>query len=468
MYLFKEKKYIIIFTLCLFLILCVFLSSLISNSILSNSTNINNQEARKVYRAYINNIEIGIIENKHSLISSINSLEKDIQASNNMDIIFDKYSVSFKEAELDGSSITPSSQLYDNIKNSLSFKVMSWSILIDNNKVVSLSSEDEAKAVINEVKNLFSPILENNEEVAIEYIEILENIEIEPSFVTRDSLITTEDAVKYLLKGTTEDKIYNVKKGDSLWTIARDNYMSVEEIIQANPTVNPAIIQIGDKINLIAPKPYLNVEVKYKHFYEASIPYSIKFKSDLNLSRNKSITEKEGKNGKKSVTSEIVMRNGLLISKEIISQEIISEPEVKIVIQGSKRLPEDNLAVAFLPANTGLLTSTFGTRWGRHHNGADFSVPVGTSVFAYSSGVISYSGWKSGYGNLVIIDHGDGLETYYAHNSKLLVKAGDKVSKQQKIALSGNTGRSTGPHVHFEIHKNGKVLDPLKYLKENK
>jgi murein DD-endopeptidase MepM/ murein hydrolase activator NlpD len=115
----------------------------------------------------------------------------------------------------------------------------------------------------------------------------------------------------------------------------------------------------------------------------------------------------------------------------------------------------------------GILTSRFGMRWGSHHNGIDAGVPVGTPVYAYMSGTVTFSGWKSGYGFLVILDHGNGYETYYAHNSKLLVKIGDKVSKRQQIAFSGNTGRSTGPHVHFEVHKNGKPINPLTFLQNN-
>ena len=113
---------------------------------------------------------------------------------------------------------------------------------------------------------------------------------------------------------------------------------------------------------------------------------------------------------------------------------------------------------------SGPVTSGFGMRWGRMHTGIDIAVPTGTSVHASAAGVIVYSGWMSGYGYLVAVDHGNGLSTAYAHNSSLLVGVGQQVSQGQTISLSGSTGHSTGPHVHFEVRVNGIPVDPMLYL----
>lgn len=99
------------------------------------------------------------------------------------------------------------------------------------------------------------------------------------------------------------------------------------------------------------------------------------------------------------------------------------------------------------------------------HTGIDFSVPSGTTVVAANKGTVIHAGWLGGYGNAVMIDHGGGIVTLYAHNSSLLVKYGDKVSKGQMIAKSGATGRVTGPHVHFEVRVNGVYKDPMGWLK---
>ena len=112
----------------------------------------------------------------------------------------------------------------------------------------------------------------------------------------------------------------------------------------------------------------------------------------------------------------------------------------------------------------GAVTSGFGSRWGRMHEGIDIGVGVGTPVHAAAAGTVIYAGWMSGYGNIVVIDHGNGLSTAYGHNSSLVVGQGATVEKGFVIALSGNTGHSTGPHVHFEVRLNGAPVDPLGYL----
>jgi murein DD-endopeptidase MepM/ murein hydrolase activator NlpD len=112
----------------------------------------------------------------------------------------------------------------------------------------------------------------------------------------------------------------------------------------------------------------------------------------------------------------------------------------------------------------GPVTSGFGMRWGRMHEGIDIAVPSGTPVRASASGTVIHAGWLGGYGNLVVIDHGDGLATAYGHNSALLVAVGQNVSQGETISLSGSTGNSTGPHVHFEVRVNGVPVDPLLYL----
>jgi murein DD-endopeptidase MepM/ murein hydrolase activator NlpD len=100
----------------------------------------------------------------------------------------------------------------------------------------------------------------------------------------------------------------------------------------------------------------------------------------------------------------------------------------------------------------------------RPHEGIDVTAPMGSPIEAPAGGVVLDAGWESGYGNTVTIDHGFGIVTKFAHASKLLVKTGQRVSRGQKIALVGNTGLATGPHLHYEVHVNGRPVDPLKYV----
>jgi murein DD-endopeptidase MepM/ murein hydrolase activator NlpD len=113
---------------------------------------------------------------------------------------------------------------------------------------------------------------------------------------------------------------------------------------------------------------------------------------------------------------------------------------------------------------SGPVTSGFGWRWGRMHEGIDIAVPTGTPIAAAASGTVIYAGWMGGYGNLVVIDHGSGLATAYGHNSSLAAGVGQAVAQGQIISYAGSTGHSTGPHLHFEVRINGSPVDPLGYL----
>ncbi len=113
----------------------------------------------------------------------------------------------------------------------------------------------------------------------------------------------------------------------------------------------------------------------------------------------------------------------------------------------------------------GPVTSGFGSRWGRMHEGIDIAVGSGTAVQASAAGTVIYAGWMSGYGNIIVIDHGNGLSTAYGHNTSLTVGQGTQVDSGSIVARSGSTGHSTGPHVHFEVRINGAPVDPLAYLR---
>ena len=112
----------------------------------------------------------------------------------------------------------------------------------------------------------------------------------------------------------------------------------------------------------------------------------------------------------------------------------------------------------------GTLTSGFGSRWGRLHAGIDIAGPVGTPLIASKSGTVIFAGVQGGYGNLVLIDHGGGFVTAYAHQSRIATSVGASVSAGQVIGYMGNTGNSTGPHLHFEIRVNGSAQNPMGYL----
>lgn len=138
--------------------------------------------------------------------------------------------------------------------------------------------------------------------------------------------------------------------------------------------------------------------------------------------------------------------------------------------QLSSRRKAPSAYLANMPVRRGYMTSRYGYRTdpftGRtaFHAGIDFAGPEGTDVFAVAPGIVTFAGIKSGYGNVVIINHGDGMSTLYAHARNLVVKVGDLVTKDQLVAYMGSTGRSSGPHLHYEVMRNGTQVDPATYI----
>ena len=158
---------------------------------------------------------------------------------------------------------------------------------------------------------------------------------------------------------------------------------------------------------------------------------------------------------------------------DILTREI-EDKQQQLELLDSLMADQQIQTASFLsgrPVDRGWISSPYGRRidpftgnlaW---HQGIDFATGrTGVDVKAVASGVVTFAEEKQGYGMMVKVNHGNGYETLYAHDEKLLVKPGDIVKKGQVIALSGNTGRSTGPHVHFEVHKNGRVVDPSSYV----
>ena len=133
------------------------------------------------------------------------------------------------------------------------------------------------------------------------------------------------------------------------------------------------------------------------------------------------------------------------------------------LINSLSRSDDTEVGGLLIPVN-GTLTSRYGQRWGRLHAGIDVAAPTGTPILAAADGLIIYSGWMGGYGNVVVIDHGGGVSTLYGHQSRRLTAVGDSVAQGDPIGEVGSTGHSTGAHLHFEVRERGTPVDPIPYL----
>ncbi len=173
--------------------------------------------------------------------------------------------------------------------------------------------------------------------------------------------------------------------------------------------------------------------------------------------------KEQGQDGLKKVEVETTYVNGILENEQILQEVVVKEPTSTIMMTGTKWKEVTASGEFNNPAN-GKLTSRFGTRWGRMHEGIDIGAPVGTAIRAADAGVVISAKYISGYGNTVILDHGNGINTLYGHASELLVVVGQTVEKNELIARVGRTGSTTGSCLHFEVRRNGQPIDPLPYL----
>lgn len=152
--------------------------------------------------------------------------------------------------------------------------------------------------------------------------------------------------------------------------------------------------------------------------------------------------------------------NAAIVNGETKANQII----VTLDQMNTYRIAMEKLPLAMPVSSSFRYTSGFGRRWGRMHNGIDMAAPVGTAIVAPGDGVVTFAGRQSGYGNLIKIKHELGTETRYAHLSKIRVKVGQRVSQGDRIGDMGNTGRSTGPHLHYEVRVNGRAVNPMSFI----
>ena len=352
--------------------------------------------------------------------------------------------------------------------NYLSTHQEAYVIAVNGKSHVAVGSVAEAEEILSSIRVLFTPRANGTDRLSDLEVKIRDDVKIIASSTPRGEILSSEEAKKFLIKGTMEEKPYTVKKGDTVWSISRRYNVSTSDIARANPSLNIDHIYIGDTLSLVVPKPFVHVETRFRHTTIERLPYNTYVNWDSSLLRTSRIVEREGKFGSKEITADVTLLNGMQQHKQIIHERIIENPLTQIVRRGTQRTANDKLAAAILPEGIGILTSDYGIRRRGFHTGIDYGVPVGTPIHAYRDGLVSFSGYKQRSGNMVVLIHSGGIVTHYLHCSKLLAKQGDVVSKGQAIALSGNTGYSTGPHVHFEIHENGRLIDPLVLLRNDR
>lgn len=298
-------------------------------------------------------------------------------------------------------------------------------------------------------------------------MEFGEKVEVVECYVPVYEITDLLEAVEQVTKEKETNVIYEVKSGDTLSKIAQDNNMTVADLVAINGSLTSenTMIRVGDELNVVVPEPELSVVRQEQIYYEESYEADVIYVDNNSWYTTQTRTIQEPVAGFHKVAAMVTYRNDEVLAKEQIKEEVVVEAVPKIVERGTITPP-----TYIKPLSGGRLSSTFGRRKrptagaSSYHKGIDWATPTGTSVVASCGGTVAKAGWGSGYGYVVYINHPDGKQTRYAHLSRVLVSVGQTVEQGQKIALSGNTGVSSGPHVHFEILINGSQVNPLNYL----
>ena len=304
-------------------------------------------------------------------------------------------------------------------------------------------------------------------ELGIRSMDFAEDVEIVETYLPESQLTDLEQAINLVIMEQETPSVYEVAQGDTLSEIAIKVNIPMDTIVEMNDALEDvtSTLQIGQELLITVPEPELSVARVEEEYYEEIYDADIEYIENDAWYTNQTVVHQKPSAGYRKVVADVSYLNDKEIGREILMQEIVMEAVPKIVERGT-RIPPTYVR----PISGGVQTSGFGRRSAptrgasSYHKGIDWATPTGTPVYASCGGTVAKAGWGSGYGYVVYINHEDGRQTRYAHLSKVLVSAGQTVKQGDRIALSGNTGISTGPHLHFEMLINGTQVNPLDYL----
>lgn len=243
---------------------------------------------------------------------------------------------------------------------------------------------------------------------------------------------------------------YIVVAGDTLYSIARQHHLGTDALASLNNLNPKAVLPIGQKLIIPLDPAYQVVIKKGDTLWQIARDHGIRL-SEL-IKYNK------------------ISEPGKLKIGQVITIPVSGDAAVPALAAGAgpkvATASRGATTTGFIWPLKGVITSVFGQRKNRYHHGLDIAAAAGTTIGAARAGKVIFAGWRNSvYGRCVIIDHGNGQKTLYAHASKVLVKNGAQVRAGQAIAEVGSTGNATGAHLHFELHIDDKVVDPQKYLR---
>jgi murein DD-endopeptidase MepM/ murein hydrolase activator NlpD len=302
-------------------------------------------------------------------------------------------------------------------------------------------------------------VSDGNYQTGLLAMEFVEEVYVYQNYVDADALCDVKEEAQEVTKEKESNKIYIVEQGECLSVIALDQGTTVASIVALNGLENADNIREGQELIIAVPEPDLKLRVTMGVVYEEDYNEEAVIIPNDDWYTTHEVVLQEGTTGHRERNDKIVYENGIETSREMIYENIMI-PSTAAVIERGTIIPPTYIK----PISGGVFSSGYGPRWGRTHKGVDWACAVGTTVFASSAGTVIQAAYSSSYGYNVVLSHPDGRMTRYAHCSKLLVQVGDYVEQGDTLALSGNTGDSTGPHLHFELYIGGSTVNPLDYI----
>lgn len=432
------------------------------------------------YRVYLDGQEIGTIQDKKQLNDLYVKKQAELTKQYpDVKLVLETEKVKAVVEKAYKAEINSASTL-DSLEEKLKFHASGIALKVNGKLIGVVKDQEAADAVLKQVKNRYTPAgSKQNDPVKqvgwsksvqntsastpkLESVNIKEKVEKTDINTKPEQILDSKEAVTRILQGGVTPIVYRVQEGDTITSIAKRFGISSKTLFHQNPGVEELTMQIGTPLNIKAVKPFLTVRTVELTSEQLVTEPSVIVRTNSKLGKGKTIVVSPGREGLKKMNYRLTKENGAVVQEQWLGQEVEKAPMPKIVVRGTLVLDEGSGDFAW-PVSGGSMTSSYGERWGRMHKGVDL-VSSNRNILAADSGVVSFAGQKNGYGNCIVINHKNGYETLYGHLSEISVKEGERVDKGTVIGIMGNTGHSFGTHLHFEIHKNGALDNPMKYL----
>jgi len=419
------------------------------------------------YTAYVyayNGRPLGLVKNQEDVLRVLDVVSLQLTREYGAEIEIDKeQNITFERIFRPEQEIDDMQEVFNRLTYMQDMNVRAYALYIDNIRIAIFDTSERAEQLLEDYTNIY--LSQPHMEVTYEEVAFAESVDIRPLDTQLGRIQNSGEVIDRMLTGAMAHKTHYVEKGETFSGIAKKYGISMDELESTNQGITPARLSIGQEIILEYAVPLLTVQTVEVATYNDVLPFETIYEDNASIFKGEQSTKVKGVNGEREVTARIIRNNGIEVGREELNSIILKESSAAVVMRGTKDPPPaQGTGQLKYPVSGYRLTSKFGSRSGRMHYGIDMACKSGTRIGAADGGTVTFAGYQSSFGYLVIINHGANMETYYAHCSALFVKKGEKVHQGQHIANVGSTGRSSGPHLHFEVHVNGTARNPLNYL----